>query len=106
MRVLNGGVLIIEQKSKERSEGGIIMPSGPEKRTFMGTVVAIGPGEKMENGERYPLDVKVGDVVAFPDRVGDPVTIDKQEMLVIKEQYLLGVLIEAEEETENGNISE
>lgn len=98
MRVLNDSVLILEVKGKEKTDGGIILPGQAVERPLQGTVIAVGPGEKMEDGGRYPLDVAVGDLVFYPAKTGDVVSIDGTEYRVVPEKYILGVLIEADVE--------
>lgn len=100
MKILNDNVAVLEFKGKERSDGGIILPDGAKEHPLSGTVVAVGLGEKMENGGRYPMEVAVGDVVFYPARVGDVAIVDSEELKIIPEKYILGVLIEADLEDE------
>lgn len=102
MKCLSDVVMILEYKGKEASDGGIILPEGSKKRTYRGTVVAVGPGKPLSNGGRYKMTVRVGDVVAYPERTGDKVTVDGQEMLAIPEQYLICVLVETDVELQRG----
>lgn len=96
MKMLADTVLVLEHKGKAASDGGIILPDGSKDRTYKGTVIAVGPGKPLSDGGRYKMTVRVGDVIAYPDRVGDKVKIDGQEMLAIPEQYIICVLVEAD----------
>lgn len=97
MKMLAETVMVLEHKGRDASDGGIILPEQAKKRTYKGTVIAVGPGKPLPDGSRFPMTVQVGDVVAYPERTGDKITVDGQEMLAIPEQYLICVLIEAEE---------
>ena len=98
MKMLADTVMVLEHKGKDASDGGIILPEQSKQRTYKGSVIAVGPGKPLSDGERYPMTVKVGDVVAYPERTGDKVSVGGQEMLAIPEQYIICVLIEADDE--------
>lgn len=84
--------------SGDASQGGILMPEKMGKRPIKGTVLAVGPGQKMDDGSRYPLDVKVGAIVAFPAKSGDHIFLDGNDYIVIPERYILMTLSDPEEE--------
>jgi chaperonin GroES len=96
MKMLADTVLVMEHKGRDASDGGIILPEGSKQRTYQGSVIAVGPGKPLPDGGRYPMSVRVNDVIAYPERTGDKVTIEGQEMLAIPEQYIICVLIEAD----------
>ncbi len=98
MKCLGDVVMVMEHKGRDASDGGIILPKGSKQRTYKGSVIAVGPGKPLPDGGRFPMTVRVGDVVAYPERTGDKVKIDGQEMLAIPEQYIICVLIEAEKD--------
>ena len=85
MKMLADTVLVMEHKGRDASDGGIILPEGSKQRTYKGSVIAVGPGKPLPDGGRYPMTVRVGDVVAYPERTGDKLKIDGQEMLAIPE---------------------
>ena len=102
MKMLAETVMVLEHRGKDASDGGIILPEQAKKRTYKGTVIAVGPGKPLPDGGRFPMTVHVGDVVAYPERTGDKLTVDGQEMLAIPEQYIICVLIEAEDSIKEG----
>ena len=98
MKCLGDVVMVMEHKGRDASDGGIILPEGSKQRTYKGSVIAVGPGKPLPDGGRFPMTVRVGDVVAYPERTGDKLKIDGQEMLAIPEQYVICVLVEADVE--------
>ena len=72
--------------------GGIIIPDTAQEKPQQGEVVAVGPGARDEQGRIIPLDVKAGDTVLFGKWSGTEVKIDGQELLIMKESDILGVL--------------
>lgn len=85
---------------EDASQGGILMPEKMGKRPIKGTVLAVGPGQKMDDGSRFPLDVKVGAIVAFPAKSGDELYLNGRVLICIPERYILLVLSEPDEENE------
>ena len=98
MKCLGDVVMVMEHKGRDASDGGIILPEGSKQRTYKGSVIAVGPGKPLPDGGRFPMTVRVDDVVAYPERTGDKVKIDGQELLAIPEQYVICVLVEAEDQ--------
>jgi len=78
--------------AEEKTAGGIIIPDTAKEKPQQGEVVAIGPGARDDQGRLTPLDVKVGDTVLFGKWSGTEVKIDGQELLIMKESDLMGVL--------------
>jgi chaperonin GroES len=76
----------------ERTKGGIIIPDTAKEKPQQGEVVAVGPGARDEKGVVQPLDVKAGDRVLFGKWSGTEVKIDDEELLIMKESDILGVL--------------
>ena len=76
----------------ERTKGGIIIPDTAKEKPQQGEVVAVGPGEADEKGNVQPLDVKPGDRVLFGKWSGTEVKIDGQDLLIMKESDVMGVL--------------
>lgn len=91
-RPLHDRVLLrrIEQNSK--TAGGIIIPDTAKEKPMEGEVVAVGPGARDESGKVVPLDVKQGDRVLFSKWSGTEVTINGEELLVMKETDIVGVI--------------
>jgi chaperonin GroES len=76
----------------ERTPGGIIIPDTAKEKAQQGEVIAVGPGARDEKGVLQPLDVKAGDRVLFGKWSGSEVKIDGEELLIMKESDILGVL--------------
>jgi chaperonin GroES len=91
-RPLGDRVLVKRVKEEEKTKGGIIIPDTAKEKPQEGEVVAVGPGGRDEDGERIALDVEVGDRVLFGKWSGSEVTVDGDELLIMKESDILGVL--------------
>jgi len=91
-RPLHDRVVVRRIEEDERTPGGIIIPDTAKEKPQQGEVVAAGPGARDEKGEVQPLDVKVSDRVLFGKWSGTEVKIDGEELLIMKESDILGVL--------------
>ena len=91
-RPLHDRVLVRRLEGEEKTAGGIIIPDTAKEKPQQGEVVAVGPGARDEKGVVQPLDVKAGDRVLFGKWSGTEVTIDGEELLVMKESDIMGVL--------------
>ena len=91
-RPLQDRVLIRRIEETAKSPGGIIIPDTAKEKPMEGEVVAVGPGARDENGRLVPLDVKKGDRVLFGKWSGTEVKLDGEELIIMKESDLLGVL--------------
>ena len=91
-RPLHDRVLIKVLESEEKTAGGIIIPDTAKEKPSEGEIVAVGPGALNSDGKRNPIDVKVGDKVLFSKYSGDEVKIDGQDLIIIKEEDVIGVL--------------
>jgi chaperonin GroES len=91
-RPLHDRVVVRRIEEDERSKGGIIIPDTAKEKPQQGEVVAVGPGARDERGVVQPLEVKAGDRVLFGKWSGSEVVIDGEELLVMKESDILGVL--------------
>jgi len=91
-RPLHDRVMVRRIDAEEKTAGGIIIPDTAKEKPQQGEVVAIGPGARDDQGRLTPLDVKVGDTVLFGKWSGTEVKIDGQELLIMKESDLMGVL--------------
>jgi chaperonin GroES len=91
-RPLHDRVVVRRIDADERSAGGIIIPDTAKEKPSQGEVIAVGPGARDETGKLVPLDVKAGDTVLFGKWSGTEVKIDGQELLIIKESDIMGVL--------------
>ena len=93
-RPLHDRVLIRRVESEEKSAGGIIIPDTAKEKPMEGEVVAVGPGARDETGKLIPIDVKAGDRVLFGKWSGTEVKIDGQELLIMKESDIMGIIDE------------
>ena len=91
-RPLGDRVLVKRVEEEEKTRGGIIIPDTAKEKPQEGEVIAVGPGARDENGKLQPLDVKVGDRILFGKWSGTEVKLDGQDLLIMKESDILGVL--------------
>jgi chaperonin GroES len=91
-RPLHDRVVVKRIEEEAKTAGGIIIPDTAKEKPQQGEVVAVGPGARDEAGKVNPLDVKVGDRVLFGKWSGSEVKIDGQDLLIMKESDILGVL--------------
>ncbi len=91
-RPLQDRVLVKALDSEERTKGGIIIPDTAKEKPMQGKVVAAGPGARDESGKVLPMGVKVGDKVLYGKWSGTEVKIDGEELLIVKESDILGVI--------------
>ncbi|HFB98236.1 MAG TPA: co-chaperone GroES [Bryobacterales bacterium] len=91
-RPLHDRVLVRRIEEENKTPGGIIIPDTAKEKPQQGEVLAVGPGARDETGKLVPLDVKVGDKVLFGKWSGSEVTIDGEELLIMKESDILGII--------------
>ncbi len=91
-RPLHDRVVVRRIDSEEKTAGGIIIPDTAKEKPQQGEVIAVGPGARDEHGKLTPLDVKAGDTVLFGKWSGTEVKIDGEELLIMKESDIMGVL--------------
>ncbi len=92
-RPLHDRVLLRRMEEEEKTAGGIIIPDTAKEKPMTAEVLAVGPGAFNEDGEeRIPLDVKVGDIVLISKWAGTEVNIDGEDLLVIKESEIMGII--------------
>nr|QDP25056.1 co-chaperone GroES [Bradyrhizobium cosmicum] len=91
-RPLHDRVLVRRIDAEAKTAGGIIIPDTAKEKPQQGEIIAAGPGARNEQGQLVPLDVKAGDRVLFGKWSGTEVKIDGEELLIMKESDLLGVV--------------
>ena len=91
-RPLHDRVVVKRIEAETKTLGGIIIPDTAKEKPQEGEVVAVGPGARDESGKLVPLDVKAGDKVLFGKWSGTEVKIDGQDLLIMKESDILGVI--------------
>jgi chaperonin GroES len=93
-RPLHDRVLVRRIEADEKTAGGIIIPDTAKEKPSQGEVIAVGPGGRDESGKLIPIDIKAGDRVLFGKWSGTEVKIDNEELLIMKESDILGVVEE------------
>ena len=91
-RPLGDRVLVKRVKEEEKTKGGIIIPDTVQEKPMEGEVIAAGPGARNEQGQIVALDVKAGDRILFGKWSGTEVKIDGEELLIMKESDIMGVM--------------
>ncbi len=92
IRPLHDRVLLRRVDSEEKSAGGIIIPDTAQEKPMEGKVIAVGTGTREEGGTLTPLDVKAGDRILFGKWSGTEVTLDGDELIIMKESDILGII--------------
>ena len=95
-RPLHDRVVVKRIEAEEKSSGGIIIPDTAKEKPQQGEVIAVGPGGRDEAGKLIPMDVQVGDRVLFGKWSGTEVKIDGQDLLIMKESDIMGVLTDVQ----------
>jgi chaperonin GroES len=92
-RPLGDRVLVKRTDEEQTTEGGIVLPGSAAEKPSQGEVLAVGPGKSLENGELQAVAVKEGDLVVFGQYAGsNTVKVDGDELVVLNEQDILGVI--------------
>ena len=89
---LHDRVLVRRVESEEKTAGGLIIPDSAKEKPAEGEVVAVGAGAKDDDGDRIAMDVKAGDKILFGKWSGTEITLDGEELLIMKESDILGVI--------------
>ena len=92
IRPLHDRVVVRRIEDEKTSPGGIVIPDSATEKPMQGEIVAVGNGKVLDNGEQRGLDVKVGDKVLFGKYSGTEVKIDGEEILVMREDDIMGVI--------------
>jgi chaperonin GroES len=91
-RPLHDRVVVKRLEGEAKTKGGIIIPDTVKEKPQEGEIIAVGPGGRDENGKLTPLDVKAGDRILFGKWSGTEVKIDGEDLLIMKESDVLGVV--------------
>ena len=92
IRPLHDRVMVRRVEEDERSSGGIIIPDTAKEKPMQGKGVAAGAGARDDNGKVMPLDVKKGDTILFGKWSGTEVTVEGEELLIMKESDIMGII--------------
>src|ERR1700687_4482526 len=93
-RPLHDRIVVKRIDAEEKTAGGIIIPDTAKEQPSQGIVQAVGPGGRDEAGKMIPIDVRVGDRVLFGKRSGTEVVIDGEDLLIMKESDIMGIVEE------------
>jgi chaperonin GroES len=91
-RPLHDRVVVRRVEEDTKSKGGIIIPDTAQEKPMQGEVIAVGPGGRDESGKLIPIDLKPGDVVLFGKWSGTEVKLDGEELLIMKESDIMGII--------------
>ena len=91
-RPLGDRVLVRRVEEEQKTKGGIIIPDTAKEKPQEGVVVAVGPGARDDSGKVQPLDLKAGDRILFGKWSGSEIKLDGEDLLIMKESDVLGVL--------------
>jgi len=94
IRPLGDKVVVKASTAEERTTGGIVLPDAAREKPQQGTVVSVGPGGLLENGERRPMGVHEGDVVIFSKYGGNEIKLDGEEYLILDQDSIYAVRAE------------
>ena len=89
---LRDRVFVKYSTEEEMTAGGLYIPDAAKEKPQKGTVVAVGPGTVTKDGNRQPMEVKVGDTILFDKYSGSKIKIDDEEYLIVREEDILGIL--------------
>ena len=92
IRPLHDRVIVKRVEAERTTASGIVIPDSAGEKPDQGEVLAVGPGKRDDNGKQIALDVKVGDRVLFGKYAGQAVKVDGQEVLVMREEDIMGVI--------------
>ncbi|MDA0929493.1 MAG: co-chaperone GroES [Proteobacteria bacterium] len=92
IRPLQDRVVVRRTEEESTSAGGIVLPGSATEKPAQGKVIAVGPGRRLENGDTQPVDLKVGDIVVFGKYSSNTVKIGDEELLILNESEIFGVI--------------
>ena len=89
---LGSRVVIEPMEQEDITAGGIVLPETAKEKPQKGTIMAVGPGDRDEDGDRITMDVKVGDVVLFAKYSGTEIKVDGKKLLILRESDILAIV--------------
>ncbi len=92
IKPLGDRVVIKPLAQEEKTKSGIVLPDTAKEKPQQGEVLAVGSGKTLENGQKVPLEVKVGDKVIFSKYAGTEIKIDGQEVMILNERDILAII--------------
>jgi chaperonin GroES len=91
-RPLHDRIVVRRINAEEKTKGGIIIPDSAQEKPSQGEIIAVGPGGRDEAGKLIPIDLKVGNTVLFGKWSGTEVKLDGEDLLIMKESDIMGVI--------------
>ncbi|HHX65343.1 MAG TPA: co-chaperone GroES [Chloroflexi bacterium] len=92
LKPLGNNLVVEPMEQEEQTAFGIILPETAKEKPQKGVVIAVGPGRRLESGERQPMDVKEGDKVLYARYAGTEIKVDDRQVLIVKEDDILAVI--------------
>ena len=92
IRPLQDRVVVRRMEEETTSAGGIVLPGSATEKPAQGEVLAVGPGKRLDSGDTQPVDVSVGDTVVFGKYSSNTVKVDDEELLILNESEIFGVI--------------
>lgn len=92
LRPLGDKILVKRLEAETKTKSGIVLPDSAKEKPKRGTVISVGEGRRLDNGERAPLNVKKGDEVIFTSYAGTEVKIDGEELMIMSEDDVLAIV--------------
>ena len=92
LKPLGGRVIVEPIEQEEMTAGGIILPETAKEKPQEGKILAAGPGDRDEDGERIPMEVKVGDVVLYNKYAGTEIKVDGKKIIILRENEVLAII--------------
>ena len=92
IRPLQDRVVVRRMEEETTSAGGIVLPGSATEKPAQGEVLAVGPGKRLDSGDKQPVDVSVGDTVVFGKYSSNTVKVDDEELLILNESEIFGVI--------------
>jgi chaperonin GroES len=101
LRPLADRILVKPGEEEEVTRGGIVLPDTAKKRPREGEVLAVGPGKLLDNGQRAPMEVAVGDVVVYSEYGGTEITVGTDEYVILDEGSILAINLDAKKKSKS-----
>jgi chaperonin GroES len=89
IKPLEDRIVVVRTEAEEKTSGGILLPENAKEKPQQGRVIAVGPGKQLDSGERATPDVKDGDLVLFGKYAGTEITVEGEEVIVLRESDVL-----------------
>ncbi|MBC7194881.1 MAG: co-chaperone GroES [Caldisericia bacterium] len=92
LRPIGDKIIVEPEKEEEKTKSGIVLPDTAKEKPQKGKVIAVGPGKVLDNGQRSPMEVKVGDIVIYSKYAGTEVKIEDKEYLILSDRDILAII--------------